>query len=79
MKTIEKGVPFFQPFDAKSEHPIDRIRPVFMRNVMSPLAHTAIVRNIDKFRGAFLSEVQGDERRVIQEYFEKPERSCTWV
>lgn len=76
MKNVEKGVvPFSQPFDAKSEHPIDRIRPDFMHHIMSPLTHTAIVRNIDMFRSAFLSQVQGDDRGIIQDYFDKPERT----
>ena len=66
MLTLENR--FINPIPERfsPEHEIDRLRPAFMHHVISPLAHTAVVRSIDMFGGRFLRNLYGLEGDLIR-------------
>lgn len=53
---IQVGNGFLQ--NAHKEHEVDIVRPAFMHHVVSPLAHTTVVRTLDTFERNFLENVR---------------------
>lgn len=66
MITLENRIISPIPERFAPEHEIDRLRPAFMHHVISPLAHTAVVRSLDMFGGRFLRNLYGLEGNLIR-------------